>query len=131
MYLFYSVFFSIVFFFFNCIFGCWVKHLKWEPSSYFHALPNHTLYCSSGPDRKPYKNILCFLVFYPLVITFDSLSGFILVVAGNMIIYTHILSICSFPTSSKPSALILIVINSDSAVLRQNMGCHQKCDIVH
>ena len=94
-----------------------MKHLKQEPSSHFYALPNHTLCCSSGPDRKPYKNIQMFLVFYPLVMSFDSLFGFVLVFGENMSTYTHVLSILSFPISSKPYKYILIVINSDSSVV--------------
>ena len=92
-----------------------MKHLKQEPSSHFNALLNYTVCCSSGPDRKPYKNISTFLVFYPLVMSFDSLFGFILVFGENMSTYTHVLSILSFPMSYK---YILIVLNSDSSVCR-------------
>ena len=39
------------------------EYLKQEPSSRFYALPNHTLCCSSGLDREPYKNTSVFFAF--------------------------------------------------------------------
>ena len=96
-----------------------MKHLKRKLSSHFHALPHYTLHCSSGLDRKLYKNILIFLVFYPLVMSFDSLFSFILVVRNNESTYTYFLSICSFLMLSKPSKYVLIVVNSDFIICRR------------
>ena len=53
-------------------------------SSNFHALAKHTLCCSSGLDRRSYKNIATFLVICPLVMSLDSFFGFILMVEENM-----------------------------------------------
>ena len=65
------------------------------------------------------------------MMSFDSLFGFILVVGENVSIYTYVFSVYSFLLPSKPSKNILIAINTDSAVLRLNMGYCQKCDRVH
>ena len=100
--------------------------------SCFHALPNQTLCCSSGLDRKPNKSNSIFLVFYPLIISFDSLFGFVLVVRENISTYTHVISICSFSTSSNPSKYVLIVINSDFAICRgKNMKIHTLSKSAH
>ena len=55
------------------------------------------------------------------MISYDSLFGFTLVVGENMKIYIHVLYIFSFLTSSKPFKHILILLKSDSALLRGNL----------
>ena len=60
----------------------------------------------------------CLLVYYSLVMSFNSLFGFVLVFGENMSMYTHVPSIFSSLTSSKPFNHILIVRNSDFALCR-------------
>ena len=59
-----------------------------------------------------------FFVSNPLVISFDSLFGFVLVVAESMSIYAHVISRYSFTILFKPSKYVLIVINNDSIIYR-------------
>ena len=59
------------------------------------------------------------LVFYPLVLSFDSLFGFVLVAGENVSAHTHVFSTCSSLILYRPFKYVLIVINSDFMVFRR------------
>ena len=112
----------------DCRWNLWYKSLVFISMLYLTKLSvDHKVWIENLTRIFQY-----FFIFFPFVIRFDLLFGFVLVVWENMSIYIHIVPIWSFSSSFKPSKHVPIVINSDSAVFRgKNMGCCQKCDKVH